>query len=58
MHGSIASPVNVLESGQLIVTVESALSIVNVFESLEPVWFASPPYVAEAVAVPAFVLLV
>jgi len=39
------------------VVVVAALPITKVVEPLLPVWLASPPKLAEAVAVPALVLL-
>jgi len=58
-HGVCAVPS--YENGpaeQLTVVVLDALSMVNVFESLLLLWFASPLYAAKAVAVPAFTLFV
>jgi hypothetical protein len=47
-----------IHSTHVIVTVGTALSIVNVLESLLPVWLASPAKLADACPVPALVLSV
>jgi len=58
-HGVSGDPVYVTgAAGHVTAVVLGAIPIVKFFESLLPVWFASPPKVADAVAVPAFVLLV
>jgi hypothetical protein len=42
LHGVFADPSYVTAEGQLTVVAEGAFAIVNVFESLLPLWFASP----------------
>jgi hypothetical protein len=59
VHGVSGEPVYVVGVfGQVTVVSELALLISKVAWPVEPVWFASPPKLASAVAVPAFVLFV
>ena len=56
VHGVIGEPVYVIVAGQLTVVTEAALLISKVALPLLASWFASPPKLALAAAVPAFVL--
>jgi hypothetical protein len=54
---SIGEPVYVYDEAHVITVDEAAFAMVkDTWVAVDPLWFASPAYVASAVAVPAFVL--
>ena len=57
VHGVRGAPVNTTLAGHVTVVVDGAAVIAKFVASLLPVWFASPAYVYDALAVPTAVLL-